>query len=154
MRQPKPFYRRQTKSYYVQIDGHQHNLGPDQEEAYRRWHLLMAGVDDFVEITRVPVTVKQLVKSYLGWQDSHKRLKARTKKWYRDNLKSFESVAGYRLASKLTQADVDLWFAKCGDGWGENTRLGCYRALSRLYNWGLVRSGRLEPDPRYGATVL
>ena len=99
----------------------------------------MAGVDDFVEITREPVTVKQLVKSYLGWQDSHKKLAPRTKKWYRATLKSFESVAGNRLASKITQADIDQWFEECGECWGENTRLGCYRALSRLYNWGRSR---------------
>jgi integrase len=97
----------------------------------------MAGVDDIPEST--PVTVRQLVKSYLGWQDSHKRLAPRTKDWYKKNLKSFESVAGGRLASKINQADVDEWFRKCGEGWGENTRLGCYRALSRLYNWGRKR---------------
>jgi hypothetical protein len=48
MRQPKPFYRTQTPSFYVQIDGRQFDLGPDEAEAYRRWHLLMAGADESV----------------------------------------------------------------------------------------------------------
>jgi hypothetical protein len=48
MRQPKPFYRRQTRSFYVQLDDSQINLGPDEAEAYRRWHLLMAGADESV----------------------------------------------------------------------------------------------------------
>jgi hypothetical protein len=48
MRQPKPFYRTQTPSFYVQIDGRQIDLGPDEAEAYRRWHLLMAGADESV----------------------------------------------------------------------------------------------------------
>ena len=30
--------------WYVQLDGKQDNLGPDREEAFRRYHDLMAGV--------------------------------------------------------------------------------------------------------------
>jgi hypothetical protein len=48
MRQPKPFYRRQTRSFYVQLDDRQINLGPDEAEAFRCWHLLMAGADESV----------------------------------------------------------------------------------------------------------
>jgi hypothetical protein len=40
MRQPKPFYRKQTATFYVQVAGQQINLGPDETEADRRWHLL------------------------------------------------------------------------------------------------------------------
>jgi len=42
MRQPRPFFRKQTKSYYVQIGKKQINLGKDEKEAYRRYHELMA----------------------------------------------------------------------------------------------------------------
>ena len=84
MRQPRPFYRKQTRSFYVQLDDRQINLGPDEADAYRRWHLLMAGADEAV-ITAMnqpakPIdtpqvaTVQQLVKSYLGWQDSQSKL--------------------------------------------------------------------------------
>jgi integrase len=146
MRQPKPFYRNQTRSFYVQLDGRQINLGPDEAEAYRRWHLLMAGANEAViEAMNEPIdkpqaiTVQQLVKRYLGWQDGQSKLKPRTKEWYKSHLKSFESVAGNRVAEEINQDDVDRWFAKCGEGWGDNYRLGCYRALSRLYNWGRKR---------------
>jgi hypothetical protein len=33
MRGPKPFYRKQTRSFYVQLDGQQINLGPDENAA-------------------------------------------------------------------------------------------------------------------------
>jgi hypothetical protein len=33
MRQPKPFYRKQTATFYVQIEGQQMNLGLDETEA-------------------------------------------------------------------------------------------------------------------------
>ena len=48
MRQPKLFYRKQTATFYVQVDGQQINLGPDEAEAYRQWHLLMADADENV----------------------------------------------------------------------------------------------------------
>jgi hypothetical protein len=48
MRQPKPFYCKQTATFYVQIDGQQMNLGPNETEAYRLWHLLIAGSDENV----------------------------------------------------------------------------------------------------------
>jgi hypothetical protein len=48
MRQPKPFYRRQAGCFYVQLDGGQGYLGPDAVDAYRFWHLLMAGTDEQV----------------------------------------------------------------------------------------------------------
>ena len=77
MRQPKPFYRAQTACFYVQIAGRQIKLGPDEAEAYRRWHLLMAGVDENVIAGTNEVkptqserpqstTVFKRVKSYLG----------------------------------------------------------------------------------------
>ena len=31
MREPKPFFRKQTRTWYVQIGKKQHNLGPDEQ---------------------------------------------------------------------------------------------------------------------------
>ena len=39
---PKPFFRAPRGLWYVQIDGRQVNLGPDRDEAFRRYHDLMA----------------------------------------------------------------------------------------------------------------
>jgi hypothetical protein len=96
MRQPKPFYRKQTRKFYVQIDGKQIDLGADEAEAHRRWHLLMAGVDESVieamnepvasEPKQDPITIHKLVKSHLGWQASEKDLAPRTKVWYRERF--------------------------------------------------------------------
>ena len=40
---PKPWFREQTRSWYVKIDGVQHPLGRDKKEADRQFHRLMAG---------------------------------------------------------------------------------------------------------------
>ena len=39
---PKPFFRAPRGLWYVQLDGRQVNLGPDRDEAFRRYHDLMA----------------------------------------------------------------------------------------------------------------
>jgi integrase/recombinase XerD len=151
MRQPKPFYRTQTRSYYVQLDGRQTDLGPDEAEAYRRWHLLMAGADERIiaEMNqRQPVqpaepervTLHRLAKSFLGWVASEKKLAPATKKWYKKHLESFVSTTADDLAADdVTQSHGDRWFEKHGAGWADNYRLSCYRALARLYNWGSKR---------------
>jgi hypothetical protein len=126
MRQAKPFYRKQTGTFYVQIDGRQIDLGPDETEAYQRWHLLMAGVDSSViesmnraakpETTPEPITVHKLVKCFLGWVASDKALKPTTKYWYRKHLESFVSTVNAELAAAdMTQADVDRWAVQEAD---------------------------------------
>ena len=42
----KPFFRKQTSSWYVLIDGKQVNLGKDRKQAFREYHRLMAGRQD------------------------------------------------------------------------------------------------------------
>jgi len=43
MRQAKPWYRKSTKTWYVQLDGRQVPLGKDKEDANRKYHQLMSG---------------------------------------------------------------------------------------------------------------
>jgi hypothetical protein len=43
MREPKPFFRKQTGTWYVQIGKKQHNLGRDEQVAKQKYHALMAG---------------------------------------------------------------------------------------------------------------
>src|SRR4051794_27241606 len=38
---PKPFFRKPRNRWAVEIDGKQFNLGPDEEEAFRRYYELM-----------------------------------------------------------------------------------------------------------------
>jgi hypothetical protein len=38
---PKPFFRPSRRLWYVQIDGKQYNLGPDERQAFERYHDLM-----------------------------------------------------------------------------------------------------------------
>ena len=40
---PKPWFREQTQSWYVKINGVQHSLGKDKKAADKQYHRLMAG---------------------------------------------------------------------------------------------------------------
>ena len=37
-RQPKPFFRKQTQSWYVQLGKRQIPLGKDEDEAWKQYH--------------------------------------------------------------------------------------------------------------------
>jgi hypothetical protein len=41
-RSPKPWYRDDRQAWFVTIRGERHNLGPDEQEAKREFHELMA----------------------------------------------------------------------------------------------------------------
>ena len=41
-KRPEPFWREQTQCYYVQLGKKQHRLSPDDDEAWRLYHELMA----------------------------------------------------------------------------------------------------------------
>ncbi len=82
MRQPKPFFRKQTSSWYVQIKGKQHPLGKDKDEAFRLYHELMANPnryhnrwsDSWMDLVAV------LIDRFLAY--SEKNNSKRTYEWY------------------------------------------------------------------------
>lgn len=87
-RQPRPFFRKQTQSWYVQIRGRQFPLGRDQEEAFLRYHHLMAG-----QVEAGPsLTLSRLIDDFLEW-NLHRRA-PRTYEWYRDFLQKFHRHIG------------------------------------------------------------
>ena len=55
MKQPKPFFRRFTQSWYVQIGNQQINLGRDRKLAWEKYHQLMA------KLTSLPPFVSRLL---------------------------------------------------------------------------------------------
>ncbi len=64
MKQPRPFYRRYTRSWYVQIGKKQINLGRDKKAAWDKYHQIMAARHD---LTSATVTMAQFFEAYLDW---------------------------------------------------------------------------------------
>lgn len=61
MRRPKPFFRRQTGAWYVQIGKQQIPLGWDEKRAWDKYHALMLGSQE----PRPDMLVSVLLDEYL-----------------------------------------------------------------------------------------
>lgn len=68
MRQPKPWFRQQSKRWYLQINGKQVNLGPDRESAFETFHRLMSGQG----AAQAGISARCLVDRYAVWIDAHR----------------------------------------------------------------------------------
>jgi integrase len=101
MRQPKPFFRKSTQSYYVKINRKFIPLGKDEGKAHEEYHKIMAG--------RQPVTtdspVANLVGQFLTHCERHK--KPQTYKWYRQWLRAFVATIGALTVANLKKRHVE-----------------------------------------------
>src|SRR5437868_6803997 len=127
---PKPWFRQARGVWYVQLHGRQYNLGPDQEQAFRKYGELLAAP--------APVQaqlVAGVIDGYLEWCERHRP--ERTYEWYRDHLQSF--LDSLPDAATLTVKDlkpfhVQRWVDR-HDSWGACFRRGAMMAVQRAFSW-------------------
>ena len=104
MRQPKPFFRKQTKSWYVQIRKRQINLGRDKEAAWKKYHEMMLDQSEPDEVDYVV----DLLDLYLEWLQ-----KNRSEGTYLKALGYLKQFAGYvgrtLRTDQLTPRRVSQW---------------------------------------------
>ena len=141
MRQPKPWYRKQTKSWYVQIDGKQINLGTKKRDAWRKYHKIMAGG---VVSARTDTAIALLDK-YLTWCEHN--LAAATARKNRFHLKRF----GAHIKPQLTATDVkplhvQRWIDKQYRGKSSTYKNIAITAVKAAFNWA-VEQGYLDHSP-------
>ncbi len=79
--QPKPSWREFTKCWYVQIGKKQVRLDPDREEAYRRYHEIMArkSEEPLEEKPASGQLVIQVLDTSLDWVKANKAEKTYTR---------------------------------------------------------------------------
>jgi integrase len=139
---PKPFFRAPRGLWYVQIDGRQVNLGPDRDEAFRRYHDLMARGPDEPE-SSTGDSVVSVLDAFLDWCQKHRA--PRTYDWYRDYLQSFaRSIPRDLTFDRLRPIHVQQW-VDAQHGWGSGKR-GAITAVQRAFNWA-ARMGLIEASP-------
>jgi hypothetical protein len=108
MREPKPFFRNQTQSWYVQIGKKQHNLGPDEQVAKQKYHALMAGRQPVTEET----TVYAVLFQFLGWNKQHRE--GSTHEFYKRHIVSFAEYIGETLrVEELKPFHITNWLDQC-----------------------------------------
>lgn len=141
MKGPKPFYRKQTKAWYVQIGKKQHNLGKNKKEAWAKYHALMADRQDIEDDT----TVAQLIDRYLEWCKNHRA--KRTYDWYAWHLNSLLDSVGCRLKVRdIKPYHATRWLDERYKGTSDTYRCGAVRTLKRAFNWA-VKEGYLARSP-------
>jgi integrase len=143
---PKPFYRAPRRLWYVQIDGKQINLGPDEAAAHRRYHELMAIRDEPTPDpapTQVALAV-ELLDAFLEWVQINRAPKCYD--WYHHHLQTFASSIPKALTvAQLRPFHVTSVCDKHAD-WKANTRHGFCRAVQRAFRWA-ERQGRIDRSP-------
>jgi hypothetical protein len=81
---PKPFFKKSRGVWYVEIDRHQYNLGPDRDEAFRQYYQLMGQPRE----RRVsPESLTGIVDAFLEWVERNRS--PDTYEWYRYRLQRF-----------------------------------------------------------------
>ena len=125
MRQPKPFFRASKKAWYCQLGKRQFSLGPDEREAWKKFHRLMA--DGAPKKPTEPPTVLLVCDQFL---DSVQRsAKPETYKWRKHFLQSFCTKFGALKVSDLKPKHVTSWLNETK--WGASTRYSAIASVKR-----------------------
>ena len=142
-RPPKPYYRKQTKSWYCSIAGRQIPLGKVRENAWEKFYELMADQD---QVNSSITTLYQLSQVYLDWCQANR--KPATYSRHRYFLELFiECVGKRRRPSQLKVHHVVKWHE--GLGIGSTTQNDAVSIVQRMLNWA-VEQEYLPRNPIQG----
>lgn len=140
---PKPFFRASRQLWYVQLNGRQLNLGPDQAAAFQKYHALMAAPPE----PRVVITsdsVVAIVDAYLEWCQKHRA--AETYAWYFDRLQAFcTSIPADLTVRELKPFHVQQW-VDSHDGWASGSCRNAIASVKRVFAWA-EEQGYVERSP-------
>lgn len=151
---PKPWFREERQAYFVKIRKVCHNLGPDKEEATRRFHELMAAPPTAPvsrETPSVGISVAELLDKFLCWCEQHRS--KRSLEWYGGHLQSF--CKAIKFATTLTPTALKShhlqdWVDQPAHAkWGANQKRGAIIAVQRPFNWA-VKLGYIDKNPVAG----
>ncbi|REJ87797.1 MAG: site-specific integrase [Planctomycetota bacterium] len=140
---PQPWFRPSRNTWYVTVEGVQHNLHtPDKSEAIDRWHRLMGQSNDALQSEHADVAA--LLAAFADWSERH--TSESTYDWYCRYLKSFLDHAPSGLtADRLKPFHVTKWL-DAHPSWGDSSRRGAIAALKRAFQW-CVDEGFLDRSP-------
>jgi integrase/recombinase XerC len=145
----KLWFRTARNAWFVTINGKKHNLGPDEQEAKRKFHELMAA-----SVSESPVetsskshvlTVADIFEKFLDWCSKHRS--PGTYEWSRYRVQMFIDALGKDVlmaSDALRPFHLQEWIDK--HEWSANYRRGIIAAVQRAYNWAL-RIGHLTANP-------
>jgi integrase len=141
---PKPFFRTARNAWFVQVGSRQIKLGPDKDEAFRRYHELMSAPQEIVPGQVDSELVVAVVDSFLEFVKLHRA--PDTYRWYLDQLQRFVDFIPARLTLRqLKPYHVQQWidsYKHLSDG----SKRNLCRSIQRAMRWA-EEQGYIERSP-------
>lgn len=128
---PKPFFRAARGLWYVQLNGRQHNLRPDKDAAFRRYHELMTEPPEKPAVRSDLIVV--VVDAFLDFVQLHRA--PDTYRWYKDRLQLFSNYIPPSLTlAQLSPFRVQQWIDSYPD-LAAGSKRNYARAIQRAMRW-------------------
>lgn len=141
-RNAKPWFRKATGWWCVEIAGKQHKLAKTKVEAKDAFHALMANREDL----QPHRYVRDLLDEFLEWCKLHRS--EATYDWYTHFLSSFAATVKKKfLVSQLQPLHVTKWAQTTFKG--DTTRNRAITAVHRALSWA-VKQGHIRRNPISG----
>lgn len=151
MRTPKPWYRRQTDTWYVCLRGKQVPLAKgkrSKREADEAFHRLMAGVKlEPAPLTMAPSAGRQslqvvvLLDQFLDWVQQN----LDCYEWHRRFIQEFADACGGLAVDEIKPIHVTQWLSQ-KKTWGPTTRNRVIGEVKQVFNWA-VEQGLIDSNP-------
>ncbi len=138
---PKPFFRQDRGLWYVQLRGRQHNLGPEREAAFRKYHELMRAPEPVASQFVIGV-----IEGFLDWCSKNRA--ARTYQGHRWHLQRFVDQlpdAGGLAVNDLRPHHVISWVDAHAE-WGPTYRRNAITSVQRAFLWA-EKVGHIAKSP-------
>jgi hypothetical protein len=126
---PKPFFKDGRGVWHVGINRKQHNIGPEKEATFDRYHELMREKPKPINCT----TALGIVDAFFGWVKENSS--PRTVEWYERHLKVFgRPIQAALPVSKLKPFHGSQILSR-HPNWSSSTKHGFCRAVQRAFRW-------------------
>jgi integrase len=143
-RNAKPWFRKATGWWYVEIGGRQHKLARDKQEAKDAFHELFANREDL----QPHRYVRDLLDEFLDWCKLQRS--EATYDWYTYFLSSFAATIKKKfLVSQLQPLHVTKWVQTAFKEASDTTRNRAITAVQRAFSWA-VKQGHIRRNPFVG----
>jgi integrase len=143
---PKPFFRFARNAWFVQVGDRQIKLAADKDEAFARYHELMAK-PSLPPVTQAEAQklVVVIVDEFLDWCEKHRA--PDTYRWYKDRLNSFIATIDASLTvDQLKPHHVQKWVDNYGVPLKSGSRRNLIASIKRAMKWA-EEQGYLDRSP-------
>lgn len=137
----KPWYRK-GRGWYLELNGKQIKLGDEKDEAFDRYHHLMAGQSP------TGTLVSEVIDAFLDWCKENRA--ERTYVWHQDRCNSFWQFLkarnlNYLTVDELRPFHVEDWVAE-HPTWNPGMRRGAMLSVQAAFTRAIKR-GKLQSSP-------